>query len=91
MVADVHRNVIVTKTDDSVLQGRIVQNDFRESRLTLSVNPFAPSELVTVPKGEIRTWEESLISPMPPALIDSLSKEEINDLLGFLSAGGKVE
>ena len=91
VVADVHRNVIVTKTDDSVLQGRIVQNDFRESRLTLSVNPFAPSELVTVPKGEIRTWEESLISPMPPALIDSLSKEEINDLLGFLSAGGNVE
>jgi putative heme-binding domain-containing protein len=89
VVAEVHRNVIVTKSDGSVVQGRIVQNDFRASTLTLSTNPFAPSELVTIPKAEIRTWEESPVSPMPPALLDSLSKEEINDLLGFLMSGGR--
>jgi len=89
VVAEVHRNIIVTKIDGSVVQGRIVQNDFRASTLTLSTNPFAPSELATIPKAETRTWEESPVSPMPPALLDSLSKEEINDLLGFLMSGGR--
>jgi putative heme-binding domain-containing protein len=91
VVAEVHRNVIVTKTDGSIVQGRIVQDDFRASTLTLSTNPFAPSDLVTIPKAEIRTWEESPVSPMPPALLDSLTKEEINDLLGFMLSGGRVD
>ena len=91
VVAEVHRNIIVTKTDGSIVQGRIVQDDFRASTLTLSTNPFAPSDLVTIPKAEIRTWEESPVSPMPPALLDSLTKEEINDLLGFMLSGGRVD
>jgi putative heme-binding domain-containing protein len=91
VVAEVHRNVMVTKNNESVVLGRIVQNDFRASTLTLSTNPFAPSELVTIPKSEIRSWEESPVSPMPPALLDSLTKEEINDLLGFLISGGHVD
>jgi putative heme-binding domain-containing protein len=91
VVAEVHRNVIVTKTDGSVLQGRIVQNDFRESKLSLSTNPFAPSELLILPKSEIRSWEESPISPMPPALIDTLTRAEIEDLLAFILSGGAAE
>ncbi|MDH4408962.1 MAG: c-type cytochrome [Verrucomicrobiales bacterium] len=91
VVAEVHRNVVVSKNDGSTVMGRIVQNDFRESKLTLATNPFVPSELVTIPKGEIRSWEESPVSPMPPALLDTLSREEIEDLLGFLLAGGKVD
>jgi putative heme-binding domain-containing protein len=91
VVAEVHRNVVVSKNDGSTVMGRIVQNDFRESKLTLTTNPFVPSELVTIPKGEIRSWEESPVSPMPPALLDTLTREEIEDLLGFLLAGGKVD
>jgi putative heme-binding domain-containing protein len=90
VVAEVHRNVVVAKNDGTTVMGRIVQNDFRESKLTLATNPFAPSELVTIPKAEIKTWEESPVSPMPPALLDTLTREEVEDLLGFLLAGGKV-
>lgn len=89
VVAEVHRNVIVSKTDGGVVQGRIVQNDFRESKLTLSINPFAPSELVTLPKSEIKSWEESPVSPMPPALLDTLTRAEIDDLLAFILSGGR--
>jgi putative heme-binding domain-containing protein len=91
VVAEVHRNVVFTKTDGFTVMGRIVQNDFRESELTLSTNPFVPSELVTLPKGEIRSWEESPVSPMPPALLDTLSQDEIEDLLAFLLGGGKID
>lgn len=88
VVAEVHRNVVVTKTDGTPVMGRIVQNDFRESKLTLATNPFAPAELLTIPKAEIKTWEESPVSPMPPALLDTLTAEEVEDLLGFLLTGG---
>jgi putative heme-binding domain-containing protein len=88
VVAEVHRNVVVTKTDGTPVMGRIVQNDFRESKLTLATNPFAPAELVTIPKAEIKTWEESPVSPMPPALLDTLTAEEVEDLLAFLLTGG---
>lgn len=91
VVAEVHRNVIVTRTDGSTLQGRIIQNDFRESKLILSTNPFAPAETVTMPKSEIKSWEESPVSPMPPALLDTLSREEVEDLLAFILGGGRVE
>ena len=91
VVAEVHRNVVVNRNDGSVVMGRIVQNDFRESKVTLATNPFVPSELVTIPKSEIRDWEESPVSPMPPALLDTLSAEEVEDLLAFLLSGGRVE
>jgi len=90
VVAEVHRNVVVTKRDGATVMGRIVQNDFRESKLTLATNPFAPAELLTIPKAEIRDWEESPVSPMPPALLDTLTAEEVEDLLGFLLAGGRA-
>ena len=91
VVAEVHRNVVVTKTDGSVVMGRIVQNDFRESKLILATNPFVPSELATIPKSEIGSWEESPVSPMPPALLDTLERSEIEDLLEFLLRGGRGE
>lgn len=91
VVAEVHRNVVVSKKDGTTVMGRIVQNDFRESKLILATNPFVPAELITIAKAEIDTWEESPVSPMPPALLDTLTREEIEDLLAFLLAGGKIE
>lgn len=88
VVAEVHRNLVVAKNDGSTVMGRLVQNDFRESKLILATNPFVPSELVAIPKAEIRSWEESPVSPMPPALLDTLDAGEIEDLLAFLLSGG---
>lgn len=88
VVSEVHRNVVVTRTDGSVVQGRIVRDDFRESKLVLGTNPFVPEELLTLPKSEIRSWEESPVSPMPPALLNTLEKSEIEALLDFLMSGG---
>jgi len=89
VVAEIHRTFVVTRNDGSAVMGRIVHNDFRESKITLATNPFAPAELTTIPKAEIRSWEESPVSPMPPSLLDTLSAEEVEDLLGFLISGGK--
>lgn len=84
VVAEVYRNVSVeTKTGES-LTGRLVRDDFRKSLLYLSTNPFAPDEITRIPKNEVVTFAESEISPMPTALLSSMTKEEIIQLIRWL-------
>ena len=54
----------------------------------LATNPFAPAESVTLAKSDIKHWEPSPVSPMPPALLDTLTRAEIEDLLAFILSGG---
>ena len=89
VIAGVHQNVIVTKTDGSTVVGRVIQNNFRESKLVLATNPFAPAESITLAKSAIKHWEPSPVSPMPPALPDTLTRAEIEDLLAFILSGGR--
>lgn len=87
VVSEVYRNITVTLDDGSTVTGRLMRDDFRESTLHLSANPFAPTELTKVPKEEITSMIESEISPMPPALIVGLEKEEVLALLQWLLQG----
>ena len=41
-----------------------------------------------VKKADIKSRGFSKISPMPPGLVNMLSREEILDLLAYLEAGG---
>ena len=87
VVAEVHRSVTITLKDGSTVSGRIVGDDFRQSLLTLGTNPFDPSERQQVAKGDIAKSEESAVSPMPTGLLDTLSREQVLDLLAWLVAG----
>lgn len=87
VVSEVYRNITVTLDDGSAVTGRLMRDDFRESTLHLSTNAFAPTELTTVSKENIKSLEESEISPMPPALVATFEKEEVAALLQWLLQG----
>lgn len=89
VVSEVHRNVHIKRGDGTEVLGRIVQDDFRKSLLQVSQNPFVPEQLTEVAKQDIVSWEESPVSPMPPALLDTLSRDEILALLRWIENGGK--
>ena len=89
VVSEVYRNITVEKTDGSVIIGRLLRDDFRQSTLYLSTNPFTPTEMTTVSKDEIVTISESEISPMPPGLLSGLQRDEVISLLKWLLAGPK--
>ena len=91
VIAEAYRNVVVLRHDGTTVTGRILRNDFRGSQLELVVDDGAASRIVAVPKGEIESWSESPVSPMPSGLLDSLTREEIDDLLGFILADGQTE
>ena len=87
-MAEIFRNLIIKKRDGSTVVGRVVRDDFRASTISISPNPFAPTELTVVKKGEIVSSEPSPVSPMPPGLLDGFTEEEINHLLDFLQGAG---
>jgi hypothetical protein len=64
-----------------------MRDDFRESILHFSTNPFDPTELTPVPKSEIVLMTESEISPMPPNLLSTFTKEEVISLIQWLLRG----
>jgi hypothetical protein len=57
--------------------------------LWLACDPLAPEIAVDVAKDDIVSYAESEVSPMPPALLNTLTPEEIFDLLAFLERSGR--
>ena len=87
-IAEVFQTVIVTKKDGTTVAGQLVRDDRRASTISLAPSPFAPTQLTKVSKHDIVTSKRSPVSPMPPGLLDTLTREDIEHLLAFLQAGG---
>ena len=77
----------MTKKDGDQVSGRVVEDT--AEKVALTPNPLAPDEKVEIKKGDITKRELSKISPMPPGLLNMLTKEEVLDLLAFLESAGK--
>jgi putative heme-binding domain-containing protein len=78
------RNTVFTLKDGTSLVGTIERED--ERKVFLRESPFA-DKATELSRQQIQRREPSPISPMPAGLINILNKEEIEDLLGLLSAG----
>ena len=70
------------KHDGSTVVGKIL--DERDEILVIAVNAFDFEETVHLSRADIKEITPSPISPMPPALVNQLNKEEMRDLLGYL-------
>lgn len=80
--------VFYLKAGGSVM-GRLVNQD--DDKYYISQNPFAPLETREVNKKEVLRTRVSEVSPMLPGMINSLSPEELTDLMAYLKAGGNPQ
>jgi putative heme-binding domain-containing protein len=87
VVADSYRQVTLTTKDGKTVTGAIVPVDYRLPVMRLAVNPLQPETTVDVPKDEIVSYAEVDISPMPPGLLNTFSREEVLALLAYLQRG----
>jgi putative heme-binding domain-containing protein len=88
VVDEKYRNEQVITSDGRVLVGRIVTGgDYRATTLRLATDPLRPSQTVEVNKSDIEAHQASPQSPMPAGLLDTLTVNEIQDLLAFLEHG----
>lgn len=86
VVAENYRHDAFTLHDGRVIVGRILPGDYRAQELRLQPDLLTPEKTVTIAKSEIESHQLSPTSPMPTGLLDTLSQDEILDLLAYLSS-----
>ena len=78
---------MVTTADGRLISGVVLHED--DEVIRLLSNPLNPGERAKeVAKEDVDERAESKVSLMPLGLLNTLSEEEILDLLGYLEAGG---
>ena len=78
--------IIVTKNDGSVLSGVVV--NLNGDSVTLNTDLSDPDQRVNIDRKQVKSIELSKVSPMPPMLLNMLTKEEVLDLVAYTLSGG---
>ena len=66
--------------------GRVV--NLNNDRIMVSENMLEPGNLTTIPRDEIEETLVSKVSMMPAGLINTLTRDEVLDLVAYLQSGG---
>jgi putative heme-binding domain-containing protein len=92
VIAENYRSLMIVTKDGRTYVGRpVLGGDFRSQTLRLAVDPQRPFDITEIDKRAIESEEVSPVSWMPEGLIDTLSAEEVRDLLAILEGGGRAE
>jgi putative heme-binding domain-containing protein len=86
-VDEKYRPTAIELTDGKLVVGRVAGDD--GELLTVATNPLDATQLIKVAHRDIESRTLSLLSPMPSGLLNTLSKDEILDLLAYLIANGQ--
>jgi len=86
VISDQYDSKFLNLKNGDVIIGRIMQED--KKFYMVSSNPFLPDLLDKIAKNSVASIKSSPVSLMPPALINSLNKDELLDLLAYLTSGG---
>jgi putative heme-binding domain-containing protein len=84
VIDDKYRASMLITTDGRTIVGAVSNSD--ADSILVASNPLFPEKLERVPKKEIDEQQASLVSPMPAGLLNTLSKEELLDLLAYLES-----
>jgi putative heme-binding domain-containing protein len=87
IVSDQYQTTDYVMKDGSTIVGRVVDQDVLS--LVLTVDALNPRR-VTINKSDVKSKSVSKLSPMPDRLIDSLSLEQVLDLMAYLESGGNA-
>jgi putative heme-binding domain-containing protein len=77
---------VVTKNDGEQVIGTIV--NLNGDNVMVNTDPAAPNQQTAVDRKLVKSIEPSKVSPMPPMLLNMLTKEEILDLVAYVLSGG---
>ncbi|MDD7985215.1 c-type cytochrome [Lentisphaera marina] len=88
-ISDQYGASIFTLKDGSKITGRIM--NMTHPNYSINTNMMTPSANTKVHVDKIESIEKSPISMMPPGLVNTMAKEDIQDLLAYLLSGGDPE
>ena len=85
-ISDQFRTHVIVTTTGRVYEGRIL--DKNQDSLTVATDPRKPASVVQIPTKQVETMQPSKISMMPADLLNTLTKQEILDLMAYVQSGG---
>lgn len=85
-ILDQYRVFVFEMENGTLVTGTIQEQD--EEQVRVATNLLDPNAVTTLRKSDIVDRTASRTSSMPEGLVNQLGKEEIEDLLSFLEAGG---
>lgn len=81
--------IVVTKKDGSTVSGVVV--NLSGDNVTINTDLTDPNQRENIDRKLVESIEVSKISPMPPMLLNMLTKEEVLDLVAYTLSGGDEE
>lgn len=89
-IADEYQTNILGLTSGEIVSGIVV--DENDSAITLRSNPIGVevAEPITVPLDDVEERVVSQVSIMPEGLVNTLTEEEILDLMSYVLSGGSA-
>jgi len=85
-ISDQYQSTMFLLDNGRVVNGRVV--NLNKNTLRIMTDMLDPGNLTIVNREQIEEQRPSPTSQMPEGLLDTLSKEEILDLLAYLRSGG---
>ena len=75
-----------TLKNGTVITGSVI--DVVNKKILVAPVMLTPDATVEIAEADVKSEEPSPISPMPPGLLNELTREQVIELLAFLDAGG---
>jgi putative heme-binding domain-containing protein len=85
-ISDQYGSMVFTKKDGSVIIGRL--GNLNGDNYMIITNLYAPGEMTSVNRSDLKSVEPSTISMMPPGLLNTLSDNDILDLTAYVLSAG---
>ncbi len=89
VISDQYEKMQFQMTDGRVIEGRVI--NLNGDNLMVLTNMLDPDSLVGVKRSEVEASQVSKSSMMPEGLLDTLTKDEILDLMAYLKSGGNPQ
>ena len=87
-------SAVMVLTDEGLVHNGVIVNlgvKKNSSALVLNTDLSDPNQQVTINRDSIEELRVSKTSPMPAGLFDRMTKDEILDLIAYLTSGGDPE
>lgn len=90
VISEKYRSLQIVTHDGDVHTGRVaLGGDYRSPVLRLANDPQQPLRSIEIAKSDIESQRYSPVSWMPEGLLNTLTGEEIMDLLAYIESGGR--
>jgi len=86
VISDQYADMVFTLNNGKIVTGRII--NLNNEIWSVNTDMLNPSAIVGVNAKEVDTIVTSKVSPMPAGLVDTLTLDEIRDLVAFLLSRG---